>query len=409
MCEKALAIFRKHFSDLLSEPMGTNSYDICLQKIGEDICANLKKERDIETAWDAVAQEIEEGNIEGRWDLEPPDVTVRLEAPLGLRDREFFHNARRLRLYDYELIKGLDNVDFRQFTCDEILGGVLYFSARGGLCQAEALEKIPSVLAGNKPLYMDEKGMVWAELKFQNSHSVTNAYDGEKKWTSRPWFVSSQVMGLVQRYLQFKQSERKAFEIQNRSECLNLIRKFSFKLVKETFPFKDLRELCKHMPAVIEGLEGVRIPEALVCYMNGKTASVPLSKAFRVPCPQKIILRKDRDAQEPENEFIDWQAPDCNFVGLYEQVRKLLDTKSRKVAISGLEGFLKTQDAHPSVYYILQWYIYSLDNKSWVPKTAERYHNAFFNEWLSDVPHFGGPTAMLVFGGQCRPDVATGA
>jgi len=26
-----------------------------------------------------------------------------------------------------------------------------------------------------------------------------------------------------------------------------------------------------------------------------------------------------------------------------------------------------------------------------------------------DVPHFGGPTAMLVSGGQCRPDVATEA
>jgi hypothetical protein len=26
-----------------------------------------------------------------------------------------------------------------------------------------------------------------------------------------------------------------------------------------------------------------------------------------------------------------------------------------------------------------------------------------------DVPHFGDPTAMLVSGGHCRPDMATGA
>jgi len=30
-------------------------------------------------------------------------------------------------------------------------------------------------------------------------------------------------------------------------------------------------------------------------------------------------------------------------------------------------------------------------------------------EQSGDVPHFGGPTAMLVSGGQCRPDVATEA
>ena len=30
-------------------------------------------------------------------------------------------------------------------------------------------------------------------------------------------------------------------------------------------------------------------------------------------------------------------------------------------------------------------------------------------EFRDDVPHFSGPTAMLVSGGYCRPDMATGA
>jgi integrase len=405
--ENQRILIKKYVEYLISEKLPSiessdlsdEDYQKGLKVIVEDIIASYKYEREFRIARFYLSKIIQDGNDELKWNLDVPQMPVKIVPPKNTRTIDWFQVASKVSTMYFDVNKKIFTLN-RPLGADEMLAMTMLSSiVNGGLAIAEGVVALGKLLLSETHFIHRVDDLVWIDLTAEFTSLDNNEINST---TSRRWYIDPSTLFWITAFR--RSSEPVTSLIWDANHILKMFSETYDSVVgkKYDMPTKSLTKFCKSALAVTEALPGVYLDQATIELAKGS------QKGSSLPSVNVRYMMMESGGF-PELTRLSYQSFDSidykNFVRLSERklksgefnslIKSISETlkikssegkrKSKLNAINILKKLLDDYQEKMMVVWLLEWFIelfVKYDNKI---STVQRYFNAVGKVWLSET------------------------
>ena len=394
-------LIAEYIPELNNKLINEEVYEFQLHKLIEILKHEYKKIDHYRMARYYLSIFINEGNKQGKYNLKVPLYIIQAKRGQIFRSSKCFENAKQLNEWVTHWSQSLTQPIGQKPSISpvNILASSLISAAfYGGLCIPEALvELVNQLTQDNKPL-KKSKNLVFFDLKFNStSQDVNYKIDDEKKpYTLRRWYVDPVSLAWINHFLHVKKDSSFESNKLDKKKCWHLIKTYmkSISPVKVTDSFNAF---CTAAAGVLENHPGVKLPNTLLEYANGRLACASLTPDYHEALQNPIIHKIDNvDSTKFELKTKKFKARNLphkkikfRFEEQLELIRIALKLKRDKgtkntpvLALRALKS-IELSNTSKSFVFFVHWLIYLFEERKVGVSTVNTYFSKIGTLWLT--------------------------
>lgn len=390
--KQALAVLEHHLPELFETPPKYDRFSAVWPQVDSDLRKVLKSETAYRRGYAFICRQLETGNRQGLWQINPPSDYLTLRRVRPLRNLTWQHNTSAFASKIDGLLDKLDKTSDPQQCFARLLMSCICYS---GLNRPRLWPALAKALNSDKPL-SGNKDLCWLTLRpspgqnfASNLYTVQDDFEPNKAQVEVHFFPDPISLGLIKPFLNSRtRSWRPPKSVK---QCLEII-KSELKLI---LPKKQFQQggIC-----FAEAQPNVELPQVLVEYSLGrqKSASLPnaywlrLFKGATGPCNVRSFaqfkkwynsIQTDSSVTSPSHRF------KLGNRYLLNQIREIFkqnnaNPQGKRQVVLHLQE-LTQASLCPNEEILLQWLIHHLTTEKNEVSTANRYFGAIGGHWLA--------------------------
>ncbi|WMB71214.1 site-specific integrase [Shewanella oncorhynchi] len=390
--KQALAVLEQHLPELFETQPKYDRFSAVWPQVDSDLRKVLKSETAYRRGYSFICRQLETGNRQGLWQINPPSDYLTLRRVRPLRSLTWQHNTSNFASKIHGLLDNLDKTSDPQQCFARLLMSCICY---GGLNRPALWPALAKALTDDKPLN-GNKDLCWLTLRPNHGKDfASNLYtdhDGmgpNEAQVEVQFFPDPISLGLMKLFLSFRPKNWRYPK--SITKCLEIIKSE----LKLDLPITQLRQggVC-----FAETQLNVDLPQVLVEYSLGrqKSASLPSVYWFRLlkgttgSCNVRSFSQFKQWYDLTQTNSSATPSSRSSKLGnryLPNQIREILKQNNAK-SQGKIHVVSKLRDlTQPSLRLneeiLLQWLIHHLNTEKNAVSTANRYFGAIGGHWLA--------------------------
>ena len=337
---------------------------------------------------------INQGNVDGQWNLPVPEPIISIKRHAEFRSQRWQWNSNdHCRVYAHvkEALNTSILIDDTT-DVDVLIGLLLFFAASiGGLSSKDKLQGLVTALAEDKPLSSeDDTGQVYINLRYKSY--LRNKRQGDCEYTEGRWYMDALGLGLAEKILRSNDKETVLVSLQKDDRLINCINKSIKFCGVDDYKYKTLAAFCKVAPVILENTPEIECSELLFEYMVGRVKSVALNHAHYgsfISNPRKPddvydfikFKNKSRSKSQGVRQYI-------STGEIYNSISRALTKKVKKLTKDELVKRLHELDKSKWPWFailLVDFYLNKLETTAQEPSSIRTFHGTLSSLFLYNM------------------------